>query len=58
MDTAKAFADEVRAENKALTGGNAADVKDLEPGEDHDAANRQSMTPPALDLDDFVLTNR
>ena len=45
VDTVKAFADEVRAENKALTGGNAADMKDLEPEEDHDAANRQSMEP-------------
>ena len=48
VDTTKAFADEVRAENKALTGGNATDVKDLEPEKDHDAANRQSKIPQPL----------
>src|SRR6266536_4981689 len=56
VDTAKAFANEVRAENKALTGGNTADMKDLEPEEDHDAANRQSITPAPIPLHNFVLT--
>ena len=48
IDTAQAFADEVRAENKALTGGNATDMNDQEPEEDHHAANRQSMEPQPL----------
>jgi len=50
VDSAEAFADEVRAENKALTGGNATDMNDLEPEEDHHAANRQSMEAQPLIL--------
>jgi hypothetical protein len=45
IDTARAFAEEVRQENRnlAMGTGDAIDSKDLEPEEDHDAIHRQSM---------------
>jgi hypothetical protein len=41
VETARAFAEEVRTENEALNGPGSS-PKELEPEEDHVAVNRQS----------------
>lgn len=42
VETARAFAAEVREESRALTSGGTSNARDLEPEEDIDAINRQS----------------
>ncbi|KAK8245952.1 ran-binding protein [Phyllosticta capitalensis] len=50
VETARAFAAEVREESRALAGGNSH-TKDLEPEEDVDAINRQKIRAAILDGD-------
>ncbi|KAK8192463.1 CTLH/CRA C-terminal to lish motif domain-containing protein [Phyllosticta paracitricarpa] len=50
VETARAFAAEVREESRALAGGNSH-IKDLEPEEDIDAINRQKIRAAILDGD-------
>ncbi|KAK7520457.1 ran-binding protein [Phyllosticta citriasiana] len=50
VETARAFAAEVREESHALAGGNSH-IKDLEPEEDIDAINRQKIRAAILDGD-------
>jgi hypothetical protein len=50
VETARAFADEVRVEAKALANGDETGLKDLNPEEDVDAINRQSKLTPVISL--------
>ncbi|KAF1985679.1 SPRY-domain-containing protein [Aulographum hederae CBS 113979] len=51
VETARAFAEEVRAESRALASGVDAEARDLEPVEDIDAENRQRIRAAILDGD-------
>lgn len=51
VETARAFAAEVREESNALATGGTSNVKDLEPEEDLDAINRQKIRAAILDGD-------
>jgi hypothetical protein len=42
VETARAFAEEVREESRSLANGSEAGLKYLDPEEDSDAINRQS----------------
>ncbi|KAF9636218.1 hypothetical protein BFW01_g7113 [Lasiodiplodia theobromae] len=51
VETARAFAAEVREESRALTSGGTSNARDLEPEEDIDAINRQKIRAAILDGD-------